>query len=270
MMADGGISESSVRAGGHHARGKPAVVAGLEHLGDGDAGEHGGGRRRGARDRREAGDREDGGDRKAAGHPAEPPLAGLEQRLRHAGVVGEIADQDEQRQHGERVVDRLGVRDGADHAGARLPADDGDDADEADDGGGDIDATPATTNRSSATQPRMPMASRESSMGISGSRRACAGALRRRLVEGPGGCGLAQRLLLGVDRLGHADQLLARVDHDAQVGPQADEQAHEQHRQRDRHDDLRRPQRNLGVDGGVAQIERPHGVVPAVDDEHGD
>ena len=125
-----------------HARRKPAVVAGLEHFRYGNARKHGRGGRGSAGYCREAGNREDGGDGQPTGQPAEPPFAGLKQRLRHASVKGEVANQDEQRQHGQRVIHRLRVRNGADHAGTRLPTDDRYDADQADDGRRDIDFSP--------------------------------------------------------------------------------------------------------------------------------
>src|SRR5690606_7049014 len=63
-----------------------------------------------------------------------------EQRMGDPGMEGKIADQDEHRQYRKRVADGLRMRDRTDDAGARFPADHGDQPEQSDEGSGDVDA----------------------------------------------------------------------------------------------------------------------------------
>ena len=141
----GGRDQRGQRATGRNDRRRQALgIADLQHLGDGDAGEDRGRCDRGAGDGGKAGRGEDRADRHAAGQPAEPALGRLEQLAGEAGIEGEKADQDEGRQHRERIGHRLGMRDGAGHLEsgddtaleAHAHREDGDEAERADKGGG--------------------------------------------------------------------------------------------------------------------------------------
>ena len=99
-----------------------AVIAVLEHVRDRDPGEHGRGGGRRAGDRGETGGREHRRHGEAARHPAGPAARRLKQLAGHAGVEGEKADQDEQRQHREWIGDGLGMRNRARNRRRHVPS----------------------------------------------------------------------------------------------------------------------------------------------------
>ena len=114
-------------------------VAELLHGRIGDLGHGGGGGDRGAADRAEAGAGDDRRHREPAAQMADEGVGGAEQLLRHAGARDEVAHQDEQRHHRQRVVAPglvdLGLHHR--HGGREVPVAQIGDAEEADHAHGD-------------------------------------------------------------------------------------------------------------------------------------
>jgi hypothetical protein len=98
MIAEGGIS------------GESGLIFVAKQLGQRDAAEDGGGRGARARDGSKSCRSEHGRDAEPARHPAEPGARAAVGALYDSGMVRQMPDQDEQWQHRECIIRRVGIR----------------------------------------------------------------------------------------------------------------------------------------------------------------